>query len=494
MEDPRQDAARYRIDRWRREELGEQPEQAAEPRGSAGTPTSSDRAAYIEVTIQQAIRRGEFDDLPGAGKPIPGLGRGHDPDWWIRRKIESERLTGLGPPALMLRTESAELDDRLDALTRETDVREVLDDFNARVRLARMQLQGGPPVVTPLRDVESEVAAWRARRDARRGDNERGGPDARRGGTRVNIEQVDPALREATTRLPAPRADTGWGRTLARAGMALMPAVKVDGVTCTTIEAEGARLRVYRPEAQTSDAALLWIHGGGYVIGVAKMDDRLCAETARELGMVVVSPEYRLAPKHPFPAAHDDCRAAWRWLRAHASELGVDRDRIAVGGQSAGGGLAAGLVQRLRDEREPVLAQWLLCPMLDDRTAARREPRADDHYIWSSRSNTAAWAAYLGQAPGARTTPAYAVPARRENLAGLPPTWLYVSDIELFADEVVAYADRLYEAGVDTTLHEVSGAPHGFESWAPDTEPARELLAAARGWLAWQTARGAAAA
>lgn len=310
----------------------------------------------------------------------------------------------------------------------------------------------------------------------------------------MNIDDVDPVLRTAVTRLPAPRVDTSWGRALGRAGLRLMPAAKVEGVSISDVSSEGARVRVYRPTHPTSDAALLWIHGGGYVIGAAKMDDRFCAETARDLGIVVVSAEYRLAPRHPFPAAHDDCLAAWRWLRAHAADLDVDPDRIAIGGQSAGGGIAAGLVQRLRDERAPVLAQWLFCPMLDDRTAALREPVGDDHFIWSSRSNRAGWSAYLGQEPGSPTTPAYAVPARRENLAGLPPTWLYSSDIELFDDEVVAYAGRLYDAGIDTTLHEVQGAPHGFESWAPDTQPARELLAAARGWLGWQVARGAAAA
>jgi hypothetical protein len=127
-------------------------------------PTAADRAAYVETAIQQAIRRGEFDDLPGAGKPLPGLNGRHDPDWWIRRKIESERLTGLGPPALTLRTEDAALDDRLDGLHREEDVRAAIEDFNLRVKEARRQLLGGPPVVTKLRDPDQAVRAWRERR------------------------------------------------------------------------------------------------------------------------------------------------------------------------------------------------------------------------------------------------------------------------------------------------------------------------------------------
>ena len=139
------------------------PSSADPQRGSS----AAERAAYVEVAIQQAIRRGEFDNLPGAGKPLPGLSDRHDPDWWIRRKIESEKLTGLGPPALTLRVESAELAERLDELTREDDVREAVEDFNRRVIEARRQLLGGPPVVTPTRDVDAEVRAWRSRREER---------------------------------------------------------------------------------------------------------------------------------------------------------------------------------------------------------------------------------------------------------------------------------------------------------------------------------------
>ncbi|OZB81942.1 DUF1992 domain-containing protein [Microbacterium sp. 13-71-7] len=122
--------------------------------------------AIVETAIQVAIRQGQFDDLPGAGKPIPGIGDHHDPDWWIRRKIERENLTGLGPPALMLRVEDRELDAHLDDLRRESDVRAVLEDFNRRVIEARRQLLGGPPVVTKPRDVDAEVAAWHGRRTA----------------------------------------------------------------------------------------------------------------------------------------------------------------------------------------------------------------------------------------------------------------------------------------------------------------------------------------
>lgn len=167
-DDPREKAERYRFEQWQREQgLLPDEEQSEAPAQAARAYSAADRAAVVETAIQQAMRRGDFDDLPGAGKPIPGLGESHDPDWWIRRKIEREQLTGLGPPALRLRVENLELEHRLDELAREDDVREALEDFNRRVIEARRQLQGGPPVVTPTRDVEAEVAAWRERRDAR---------------------------------------------------------------------------------------------------------------------------------------------------------------------------------------------------------------------------------------------------------------------------------------------------------------------------------------
>ena len=124
-------------------------------------------AQYVEIQIQQAMRRGDFDDLPGAGKPLRNLDQVHDPDWWIRQKIENERITGLAPPALTLRTESEGLEARIDAMYSETAVRELLEHFNTRVVEARRQLKGGPPVVTPTRDVEAEIDGWRSRRIAR---------------------------------------------------------------------------------------------------------------------------------------------------------------------------------------------------------------------------------------------------------------------------------------------------------------------------------------
>lgn len=140
------------------------PEDRAQLSPGAPNLTELERSAMIETAIQQAIRRGEFDNLPGAGKPLSGLDKPRDPDWWIKQKIEDEQLTGLGPAALTLRVEDAKLEATLDAMTREADVRAALEDFNQRVIEAQRQLLGGPPVVTQTRDVEAELRAWRDRR------------------------------------------------------------------------------------------------------------------------------------------------------------------------------------------------------------------------------------------------------------------------------------------------------------------------------------------
>jgi len=162
--DARLNVARYQVDRLAG---GTEVPDAAKAEGdNAGQTTMEQHAHFVEMSIQQAIRRGDFDDLPGAGKPLKNLNQTYDPDWWIRQKIESEKLTGLGPPALTLRTENAGLDARIDSATTEKQVRDLLEDFNKRVVHARRQLQGGPPVVTPPRDVDAEVAGWRSRRDA----------------------------------------------------------------------------------------------------------------------------------------------------------------------------------------------------------------------------------------------------------------------------------------------------------------------------------------
>jgi acetyl esterase/lipase len=300
----------------------------------------------------------------------------------------------------------------------------------------------------------------------------------------MDLDRVAPELRGSMYKANALGLEHRLMRRLLSVGFALLPSAKVDGVVLEKRSAAGQGLRVHRPLVVRSSAAFLWIHGGGYVLGRAVLNDRLCGEIARELGITAVAVEYRKAPEHPFPAALDDCHAAWTWLQREATSLAIDPARVAIGGESAGGGLAAALAQRLHDEGgiQPV-GQLLFCPMLDDRTAARRELDAVDHFVWNNRKNRFGWRSYLGAEPGALTVSPYAVPGRRDDLAGLPPAWIGVSEIELFHSEDITYAERLRAAGVPAELDVVPDAPHGFESWAPDTAIARQHQARASAWL-----------
>ena len=227
------------------------------------------------------------------------------------------------------------------------------------------------------------------------------------------------------------------------------------------------RVLVYEPEGPRTrpSGALLWMHGGGMIFGVPEQGHETCAHLARELGIVVASVDYRLAPEHPFPAPLDDCMDALAWLHEQAGELGVDTARVAVGGDSAGGGLAAAVSLRAHDEGAPPVAfQLLLYPMIDDRTVLRDGP---DTLVWSRASNRFGWTSYLDRPPRWDDAPEYAAPARCEDLAGLPPAWIGVGDIDLFHDEDVDYARRLREAGVPCELHVVTGMFHAADGLVP---------------------------
>lgn len=232
----------------------------------------------------------------------------------------------------------------------------------------------------------------------------------------------------------------------------------------------GVTVRLFVPALTSVPCpALLWIHSGGYVIGTAALDDKLCARFASELGAIVAAVDYRLAPEHPYPAALDDCYAALTWLAELSS---VDPERIAVGGASAGGGLAAALALMARDRGgTSIRAQLLVYPMLDDRTADRPEPEHPKSRLWSRGSNRFGWHSYLGD-----TDPNLAVPARRTDLAGLAPAWIGVGDFDLFHDEDLAYAKQLKAAGVPCEVKVVPGAFHGFDAIRPKTQVARSFF------------------
>jgi acetyl esterase/lipase len=228
-------------------------------------------------------------------------------------------------------------------------------------------------------------------------------------------------------------------------------------------------LRIYTPKAlPTPTPVLVWLHGGGYVFGKPEMDDLPCTHYARELGIVVVSVDYRLAPENPFPAGLEDTYAALQWVEAHASELSVDASRIAVGGASAGAGLAASVVQMAHDRGmvRPVF-QLLIYPMLDERTVLRTDLDDSGNVTWSQRSNRFAWEAYLGTTCGVGVPPPYAAPARRADLTGLAAAWIGVGSLDLFHDEDLAYAHRLLACGVECEIATVPGAFHGFDVFGP---------------------------
>jgi acetyl esterase/lipase len=237
-------------------------------------------------------------------------------------------------------------------------------------------------------------------------------------------------------------------------------------------------VRLHRPAGGDGGPwpALLWIHGGGFVIGNAVQEDDRCREIARELGAVVAAVDYRVAPEHPFPVPLHDCHDALTWL-ARLDE--VDASRVAIGGASAGGGLAAGLalLARERGEVRPVF-QLLVYPMLDDRTATRDCGYERRLRLWNSSSNRFGWRSYLGCEPGSEGVSALAAPARADDLSGLPPAWIGVGSLDLFHDEDVAYADRLQAAGVPCELRVVDGAYHGFDVVHHAAPVSREFHAA----------------
>ena len=225
-------------------------------------------------------------------------------------------------------------------------------------------------------------------------------------------------------------------------------------------------VRVHQPASSAGPRpALLWIHGGGYVLGSATQDDAICRHFADSLGIVVAAVEYRLAPEHRFPTALHDCHDALAWLAAQAS---VDPARLAVGGASAGGGLAAALALLAHERGEvPLVFQLLAYPMLDDRSATRTDIDESNFRLWNTKANRLGWQSYTGLAPGSDAISDLAAPARRSDLAGLPPAWVGVGTLDLFHDEDVAYAGRLREAGVDCALDVVDGAFHGFDAVRP---------------------------
>ncbi len=293
--------------------------------------------------------------------------------------------------------------------------------------------------------------------------------------------RIHPDLRRAARVLPRHLVGP---RSLPAIRVAERLAARRPAPTGVLVERVGSvPVRLHLPPGYRSgDVAptVLWIHGGGYVIGLAAQDDAWCAELARRLGAVVAAVDYRTAPEHPHPAPIEDCHAALVWLAARPD---VDAGRIAVAGASAGGGLAAALAALAVDRgRVRPAFQLLVYPMLDDGTTAT-SPDARDHRLWDARSNRFGWASYLGPEPRSAGWEV-AVPARRDDLAGLPPAWVGVGTLDLFHDEDVAHAERLRAAGVPCDLDVVTGAFHGFDGIVPKAAVSRAFRDAQVGALA----------
>jgi acetyl esterase/lipase len=236
----------------------------------------------------------------------------------------------------------------------------------------------------------------------------------------------------------------------------------------------GVPVRVYRPAERPDGAvaAIVWMHGGGLMLGTHDMDQPLLDGLVAATGCVAVSVEYRLAPEVAFPGPVDDCYAVLEVVRDTAAELGVDPARIAVGGASAGAGLAAACALRARDEGLALVHQHLIYPMLDDRQVTASS-QWDLLAIWSREMNAFAWQCYLGPLHGGDDVPAYAAPARAEDLSGVAPAYIHVGGLDGFVHEDVDYAARLLAAGVSVELHVLPDVPHGFDMVAPEATVTR---------------------
>ncbi|WOE74679.1 alpha/beta hydrolase [Alterisphingorhabdus coralli] len=303
----------------------------------------------------------------------------------------------------------------------------------------------------------------------------------------MSPDLLNPEIRDAIARLP--RLPFASRIFLPLARMAYNVASRsplMDGVRVEKVSSGDVEMLAYTNKAKASRAAVLWFYGGGFLAGKPEHLNALASMIALHSGASVFVPTYRLAPKHPFPAALEDSQRAWRWLLEEGPGIGIDTERLAVGGNSAGGGLAASLVQWISDESDvQPRSQILFYPMLDDRVAADQSLDRINHFIWNNRANRVAWNAYLSpHKVGAAQLPPYASAARRDDLGGLPPTWIGQCALDLFCQEDGDYAQRLIAAGVDCKLEQVEGVPHAFEVIQPDASISKAFTRSAVDFLA----------
>lgn len=232
-------------------------------------------------------------------------------------------------------------------------------------------------------------------------------------------------------------------------------------------------IKIYEPVCVGEEKlpVVVWIHGGGFVLGHPNSDDRLCEQFVENINCIVISPDYRLAPEHPFPAALHDCYSTLLWVSEKTNRLKVDHERIAIAGGSAGGGLTAALALMARDKGGPnICFQMPLYPMLDDRNITFSSNEITDNLaVWYRSNNLAAWSMYLGESENGVISP-YAAPIRAHDLSGLPPTYSCVGQLDPFRDETIEYMTRLANAGVEVEFHMFPGCFHAFEHIVPDAK------------------------
>ncbi|OMF15557.1 lipase [Paenibacillus amylolyticus] len=299
----------------------------------------------------------------------------------------------------------------------------------------------------------------------------------------MSIEtRILPELREVYSQFPGFELEKNleWSRSLVSAASVR----KSEHVNTTSrkIPRDGGEMlvKIYEPAGRTNDLlpAMLWIHGGGYVLGHPDMDDKLCELFVQTAECIVVSVDYRLAPEHPYPAAIEDCYAGLVWMTEESAILGIDVNRVAIAGASGGGGLTAALALMARDKGGPsIIFQMPLYPMLDNRNITPSSHEiTEEGSIWNRTDNVAAWNMYLGEENDVSGSSSYAVPSRAESLAGLPPAYTCVGQLDLFRDETMEYVARLAQAGVDVEFHLYPGCFHLFESLAPETEVSQRAV------------------
>jgi acetyl esterase/lipase len=303
---------------------------------------------------------------------------------------------------------------------------------------------------------------------------------------------MDPELlaalrRSGTIGEPAPAVgDVESRRKNLTAGMAGAAAARepVPGIERTDVSiatSDGAELRLSLYSSAMGDApgsAVLYLHGGGFIVPLLPIYDGLMRNYTKRTGVPMVLVDYRVAPEYPHPIPLEDCYTALCWLADNATELGVDPKRIAVMGESAGGGLAAGLALLARDRGGPALAQQLLIyAMLDDRTIGPDPQLPPEYLVFSYDDNRTGWGALLGPAYHRGDVSPYAAPARASDLSGLPETYIDVGDLDILRDESIEYARRLIAAGIPTELHVIPGLPHGFDMLAPDAVVTQRVVA-----------------